>query len=56
MSATSHLDFKSIEIHLFLKVIGLATTPHHSFRIAVLERKVTLLEITAEILSTQSSF
>lgn len=42
MSATSHLDFKSIEMHSFLKVIGLATTPHHSLRIAVLEKGDTV--------------
>lgn len=39
MSATSHLAFKSNEMHLFLKGTGFATTPHHSHRIAIKKKK-----------------
>lgn len=42
MSATSYLDFKSIEMHLFLKGAEFATTPHHSLRIDILKKGDTV--------------
>lgn len=56
MTATSHLDFKSIEMHLFLKRTFFPQLHITHSELLFKKKKVPLLEITAEILSSQSSF